>query len=99
MGQRPLAGDVVKKIVELLRQDLAYREITARTGASQGAIANVAARNGLLNRPKRSMPESSASSPPAPAAKLGREDDCKQNEWRISLPSTRIHTLDALGRA
>lgn len=74
-----------KEMRKLHTQGMSLRAIGRKLGVHNTSVMN------YLNPDKKPAVQRMAT-----ASKPSREDDQKQNEWKISLAATRIHTLDQM---
>ena len=81
MPQKPLSAEVRAKIEELIRQGKSQRETSKQTGVSCGTVSNVRAAMGA------------AFTGCKPA---GEKHEQTADSWSISIPKTRICTLEQL---
>lgn len=102
MGTPRLPEQTVRQVIELLKDhSLGHRQIAQRAGVSKGAVGNIAIEHGLTNRKKVVTPNVPQSPAPAQGTSKAettatRTDDIKSDSWTISLPNTRICTLEEM---
>lgn len=83
MAQQPISDAVQRQILAMLKEGLAQRAIARKLKISPTTVAN-------------HTPDEHRAAPPEPKPKLGRTDDLGKDHWTISLPQTRISTLEEL---
>lgn len=81
----------IQEIEKLLAEGLTAAQIERKTGMSHGTVGKYvrAIRQGLSTEPKRTVD-------PAQSSKLSQSEERTDSTWTISLPETRICTLEQL---